>query len=75
MSLKVPPPKPSGENKRGNVRTFPDDEESSTDMARSYRGSGGYGGPEGEEENGGCRCAVRWRREARWEEIQQAIVW
>lgn len=41
----------------------------------SRRGSGGHGGPEGEEENGGCRCAARWRREARWEEIQQAIVW
>ena len=39
------------------------------------RGRGGHGGPEGEEENGGCRCAARWRREARWEEIQQAIVW
>lgn len=44
-------------------------------MERSSRGSRGYGVPEGEEDNGGCRCETQWSREARWEEIQKAIVW
>lgn len=53
----------------------PRGEDCCTDMWRSCWGRGGYGRPEGEEGSGGCRCAVRWRGEARWEEIQQAIVW
>lgn len=44
-------------------------------MEGSCRGSGGYRAPEGGAECGGCRCAMWWWREARWEEIQQPIVW
>ena len=67
-------PPPSEESKRGNVRTLPDDGLWSMDVERSCGGSGGYRGL-GRGGHGGCRCAVRWRREARWEEIQRAIVW
>lgn len=50
MSLNFPPPKPSGENKRGNVHAFPDDGDSSMDTEgvtqreRRSRRAGGGGG-------------------------------
>lgn len=56
-------PEPLGESKMGNVCTVPDDEGRGTDTARSRAGRGGYGGPEGEVDGGGCRCAARWSGE------------
>lgn len=62
MSPNVPPPKPSREKQeRKHARL-------SVMMRVRERGGGDGGG-------GGCRCAAWWRREARWEEIQQPIVW
>lgn len=56
------------------MHTFPDDKGHSTDMIEGQK-EGGYGGLRGKAGCGGCRCVVRLRGEARWEEIQEAIVW
>lgn len=71
MSPNVPPPKPSGEkHERKHARL-------SVMMRVRVReremGGGGWGMVDGG--GGGCRCAAWWRRQARWEEIQQPIVW
>lgn len=59
------------------MHTFPDDEDRGTDMVEGHEEGDevtkGWRGVEAD--SGGCRCAVRWRGEARWEEIQEAIVW
>lgn len=65
-----PHPNAPGTNKRDASSPFCDAE-----VAGESRGSRRVGGGYSEAGGGGCRCAAWWWREARWEEIQQPIVW